>query len=99
MSTTQTVKSHDEIRAWMTNEVAKILDIEADAVDTDQEFFSFGIDSIVAFSVIGDLCEWIDKELPATLLWEYPTINKLSQHISEQLDKGALPEYQPYVTQ
>ena len=99
MSTTQTARSYEEIKEWMINEVAKILGIEADAVDTDREFFSFGIDSIVAFSVIGDLCEWIGKELPATLLWEYPTINSLSQYISEKLDKRALPKYRPYVTQ
>jgi thioesterase domain-containing protein len=47
-----------------------------------------GIDSLVAFSMTGELSEWIGEDLSATLLWEYPTISSLSQIIYEILVEG-----------
>jgi len=52
-----------------------------------------GIDSMIAFSMTGELSEWIGRDLSATLLWEYPDINSLSQKISEILD-DELPDKQ-----
>lgn len=85
----KTVRSYEEIKTWISTEVANILKIDIDDIDSDQKFSGFGIDSIVAFAMTGDLCEWIGEELPATLLWEYPTIDSLSRYISEQFGESA----------
>ena len=81
------MKSHDEIKTWITTELAKVLQNDPESIDPDQQFSSFGVDSLVAFSLTGDLSEWIGEELSATLLWEYPTINSLSREISNMLSK------------
>ena len=96
MNRTLNVRSCEEITAWVSTEVAKVLEIEVDAVDPDQDFSDFGIDSIVAFSITGQLSEWIERELPVTLLWEYPTINRLAHHISDQLAKDEFPEHKSF---
>ena len=88
------MKSYDEIRAWISTEIAEILECDIDSINPEQEFSSMGIDSLVAFSMTGELSEWIGEDLSATLLWEYPTISSLSQKISEILN-DELAEKQP----
>ncbi len=87
------MKSHDKIKAWISTELAEILECNIEDINPEQEFSSLGIDSLVAFSMTGELSEWIGEDLSATLLWEYPTISSLSQKISEMLIHE-LPEKQ-----
>ncbi|MGI9571261.1 MAG: phosphopantetheine-binding protein, partial [Desulfobulbia bacterium] len=80
------MKNPDELKTWISTELAGILECKPDDIDPDQEFSSLGIDSLVAFAMTGDLSERIGKDLSATLLWEYPTINSLSQKVSDIVD-------------
>jgi thioesterase domain-containing protein/acyl carrier protein len=88
------MKSHDEIKAWISAEIAEILECDIESINPEQEFSSMGIDSLVAFAITGELSEWIGEDLSATLLWDYPTINSLSQKISDILN-DELPDKQP----
>jgi len=88
------MKSHDEIKTWISTELAEILECKVEDLNHEQEFSSLGIDSMIAFALTGELSEWIGEDLSATLLWEYPTIDSLSQKISAILD-NELPEKQP----
>lgn len=77
------MKSYGEIKTRVSTEIAEILECDIENINPEQEFSSLGIDSLVAFSMTGELSEWIGKDLSATLLWEHPTVNSLSQKISE----------------
>ena len=48
-------------------------------------FTAFGLDSIKAFALTGDLAEWLDRELPATLFWDYPNIETLAAYVCKVL--------------
>jgi thioesterase domain-containing protein/acyl carrier protein len=74
-------RSRDEIERWITAEVAKLLKVDVAEVDSNREFASFGLDSLAAFAVTGQLSEWLDRDLSATLLWEYRTIASLCDHL------------------
>jgi len=77
--------NHDEIKTWILTELAKHLECEIGAINPEQAFPSLGIDSLLAFSITGELSEWIGQDLSATLLWEYPTIDSLARKVSELL--------------
>ncbi|WP_457969672.1 acyl carrier protein [Acinetobacter calcoaceticus] len=68
--------------------VAKEMRVEPQTLDTQQKFTSYGLDSIVALSVSGDLEDLTQLELEPTLLWDYPTINALAEYIVSQLEQG-----------
>lgn len=72
-----------EIKAWLTEKLAAELHVEPDAIDAQAPFTSLGIDSITAFTLTGDMAVWLDRDLPATLVWEYPSIEELSLHLAE----------------
>jgi phthiocerol/phenolphthiocerol synthesis type-I polyketide synthase D len=65
--------------------LADALGVAPDAVASDKAFAAFGLDSIKAFALTGDLAEWLDKELPATLFWDHPNIEALTTHITNIL--------------
>ncbi len=82
------VKAED-IQRWMVTKIAETLHIKPEEVDIRAPFVSYGLESIVVFSLTGDLADWLDRDLEATLLWEHPTIEDLSQHLSRQISAEA----------
>ncbi len=62
--------------------LAEALGVGPEAIDARKAFTTFGLDSIKAFALTGDLAEWLDQELAATLFWDYPNIEALTTHIS-----------------
>jgi acyl carrier protein len=65
------------LRAWLVREVAKVLQVSESDIDVDAPIDSFGLDSLVLFTMTGELAERLGRDLPATLLFEVPTINEL----------------------
>lgn len=81
--------AHDErsqtteaIVAWMTTYISKRLDIAQGAIPLDAPFTDYGIDSAFAVVMSGDIANWTGHDVPPNLLYEYPTINALAQHVA-----------------
>ena len=48
-------------------------------------FTDFGLDSAKSLILVGKLESIVDQNLDPTILWNYPTINKLAKFIHSQL--------------
>jgi acyl carrier protein len=59
-----------------------MLDIERAEIDIGAPFSAFGLDSLKAVSLAGELETWLGRSLPPTLLWDYPTIDALATHLA-----------------
>ena len=77
-------KSTDSIQEWLTVYLANLLDMQADDVDAEMPFESYGLDSAAAVAMTGDLEDWLGHELEPTLVYDYPTIEKLANHLGEE---------------
>ena len=75
-----------KINAWLVEQLADVLSIEASTIDVKQPLTRYGLDSIDAVTLVGDLEDWLDLELPSTLLWDYPSIEKASSYLVEEFD-------------
>jgi acyl carrier protein len=73
----------EEIQTWLITHLAELMRVSPDEVHVQEPFTNFGLNSIDAVSLSGDLEDYLNRPLPATLLWDYPTIEKLSRHLSE----------------
>ncbi len=73
-----------EIQAWMSSYLAQLLALEPDEVNATIPFDRYGLDSSVAVGLTGDLEDWLDRKLDPTLLYDYPTIEALAQHLAEE---------------
>ena len=74
--------SASEIRTWIAEQLSAMLDIERAEIDIGAPFSAFGLDSLKAVSLAGELETWLGRSLPPTLLWDYPTIDALATHLA-----------------
>src|SRR5205085_5527388 len=58
-------------------------------VDRDRPMIEFGLSSVDAVELAGLLEELLGRTLPATLLWEYPTINALTAALTREASDEA----------
>ena len=73
-----------EIESWLVSYLAELLVIEADEVDVTIAFERYGLGSLAAIGLTGDLEEWLGYELDPTLLDAYPTIKEIALHLTEE---------------
>lgn len=73
-----------DIQAWMTSYLADLLEIEPDEVNIAIPFDSYGLDSLAAVGLTGDLEDWLGRKLDPTLLYDYPTVEALSRLLAEE---------------
>lgn len=71
-----------EIEAWLTDHVAELLKVQPGKVDANRSFADYGLDSLAAVILSGDLEEWLGCTLPPTLAWDFPTIDRLASHLA-----------------
>jgi len=76
--------SLEEIQTWLITHLAALMRVNPDEVHVQEPFTNFGLNSIDAVSLSGDLEDYLNRPLPATLLWDFPTIETLSRHLSAE---------------
>lgn len=74
-----------EIEEWIVSYLADILEIEPDEIDSTIPFDCYGLDSTVVVGLTGDLEDWLEHKLDPTLLYNYPTIQALVQHLADEI--------------
>jgi acyl carrier protein len=77
-------KSQEEIQAWLVGQVAALTFAESSKIDVNAPFNSYGLSSRDAVMLSGDLEEWLNRRLSPTLVYEYPTIAALAEHLGNQ---------------
>ncbi|MEM1241534.1 MAG: acyl carrier protein [Cyanobacteria bacterium P01_H01_bin.26] len=74
------------IQQWLISQLAEVLSIDPATIEAQQPLTRYGLDSIDAVTLVGDLEDWLDLELPATLLWDYPTVEQASNYLVEEFN-------------
>jgi acyl carrier protein len=72
----------EAIEELMIGHVADALAIDADDVDVHRPLNELGLDSSDMLSLGQQLEDWLGCKVEATLLWYYPTIDKLARHLA-----------------
>ena len=78
------------IRQWLVKRLAKQVKVDPSAIDTAKNFEQYGLDSIVAVRVSGDLEKLVEQRLSPALLFEHPSIDELSAHLATELGLNAI---------
>lgn len=72
------LNDRDVLERWIAELVASAVDLEPGAIDVEARFDRYGIDSAVAIGLTDELEQGLGVPLNPTLLYDYPTIRKLS---------------------
>ncbi|MEH2033235.1 MAG: beta-ketoacyl synthase N-terminal-like domain-containing protein, partial [Nostoc sp.] len=71
-----------DIEAWLILKVAEQLKIAPEQIDIQQPLAYYGLSSLVAVSIASELQELLERQLSPTLLYDYPSIETLAQHLA-----------------
>ncbi len=75
-------KRQKEIEQWLIEKISVELKTPAANIDVTQPFARYGLDSVRATGLAGDLEDWLGRSLPATLAYDYPTIEALARYLA-----------------
>ena len=67
----------DTLTSWLLENVSRVLGVEADEIDINGQLIDYGMDSRQFVELKSDLEELLGRELPASLLWDSPSIAML----------------------
>jgi acyl carrier protein len=82
----------EAIATWLVANISQRLGVPGASIDPDAPFSQFGLDSQQAVAISGELEEWCGRKLAATLLWDYPTIASLADHVASGAESPPGPE-------
>ena len=73
----------DAISAWLVDRIASEMNVEPETISLDETFSNLGLDSLKTLIITAKLGEFLGaEELKPALLWDYPTIQKLAEHLT-----------------
>lgn len=72
-----------EVEHFVKHVIADIMHIDVAEIDSKLPFNSYGIDSLISMELIKPFKDVLGY-LPATLLFEYPTVAKLAKHFIDE---------------
>ena|GEM_PF-390112 len=88
------MKSADEIREWLRAAIAHELRLAPAMLDAQRPFAYYGLDSLTAATLSGELSDWLGCEIAPDLLVEHPTIDALAERLAAG-DPGPQPDRPP----
>jgi polyketide synthase PksM len=68
--------------AFLKELLGNHLNIDQASIGTNTEYYNMGFDSVSLLQLAAIIGDKIGKELPPTLLFEYPTISSLANHLT-----------------
>jgi 8-amino-7-oxononanoate synthase len=75
--------SRTEIENILKHHLSDLLHVSAEKIDTHKSFSEYGLSSITAVSLSGELGDEIKQDLSPTVFWNYQDIDQLASYIYE----------------
>ena len=75
-----------DIQKFLITELARRTEVDPAAINPQQPFERYGLDSLNALRLAVELEARIGRKLPSTALWDYPTIESLSKYLAGELN-------------
>lgn len=86
------------IESWLAARLAQHLGLPSHEIDRYHPFSYYGLGSIDAVDLIGELETWMNLSLSPTLPWEYPSIHTLTEYLTTLIngeDESSEPNPSP----
>lgn len=74
--------SDKKIREFILKRLSEMMKIAVENIDPAEAFSAYGMDSLKAVQLSGELEEFLNAELPSTLVYDYPNIDALSDYLT-----------------
>jgi acyl carrier protein len=72
------------LTGWLIDRVAVYLKRAPSEIDPVVPLAEYGLDSVAALSLCGDIEDEFTLVLDPTVAWDYPTVDALARHLVEE---------------
>ncbi len=72
----------DAIQTWLLETISTRLHVPIEEINIKESLAHYGLDSEMATALSGELENWLGSSFPATLVYDYPTIEALVRYLS-----------------
>lgn len=79
--------SEESLQLWLIEQINLLTGLAPGQIDITEPFSAYGIDSVAAAGLSGELGKLIGEEIPPTITWDYPTVELLANHLALRLNK------------
>ena len=79
------------IRDWLLTAIARALECTPEQLDASLPFRSMGLESVEAIGLVGELEEWLGRDLSPTLMYDYPDIATLARYLAGEAEASESP--------
>lgn len=73
------------IQQWLLQWLIERAAVTTEDAVADRPFAEFGLDSLASVELSSEMADWLGLDLSPVLAWNYPTPEKLSQHLARRL--------------
>ena len=77
--------------SWMTTWLVARAGVAPSEIDLEKPFADYGLDSMTAVEMSGEIEDWSGARLTPIVAWNYPTVTRLSEYIVDQIMGAASP--------
>jgi len=74
--------SQAAVAAWLARRLPALLGVPAGEIDPREPLAAYGLGSLHAATLAGDLARWLGRPLPPTLVYDFPTLESLAAHLA-----------------
>jgi acyl carrier protein len=78
-------KSAEAIQAWLVSTLALLLEVKPHEIIINEPLAYYGLNSVEAITVSGDLSDWLGYELSPTIVWDYPTVAAIVEYLAQEM--------------
>ncbi|MFC3575160.1 acyl carrier protein [Streptomyces yaanensis] len=89
MSVPTAGRTTEELTTWLSDRIALYLKRTPAEIVPTVPLAEYGLDSVAALSLCGDIEEDFDLVLEPTVAWDYPTVSALAAHLAKSLGAEA----------
>ncbi|GGY05491.1 acyl carrier protein [Streptomyces hiroshimensis] len=89
MSVPVTGHTTESLTTWLAERFALYLSRSPAEIDPSVPLAEYGLDSVAALSLCGDIEEDFDLVLEPTAAWDYPTVAALAGHLMAEFEAAA----------
>lgn len=76
--------SEADIERWLLERLQARLGAGSETVDSHMPFSYYGLTSIDAVVLAGELQDWLGQPVSPALTWEYPTVSAVSRYLADE---------------
>lgn len=73
------------LQQGLISKISALTDILESNIKITTPLAEYGLDSLQAVSLSGDIEDWLGISLEPTIVWDYPTIEEMSKHLLDQI--------------